>query len=91
MADAALPTQDRVEGYAIFNGSPGVTRKVCQEGFFIVLVEAVDDLIGKPDKAIDRIDRIVNLFCQESYAQREARTVRHGRQFAALHCHLVKP
>jgi len=52
-----------------FNGIKGVGLKPAELLLFILVMESVNDLIGKPDKAVNCIYGPANGFSQQAYSQ----------------------
>jgi hypothetical protein len=90
-ADGILEgVQDRVQANALFDRVKTIGFKLRQQFPFVIVMETVYDLVGKPDKAINRINRLMQLFIQEADSHGKTGTVTPGRQFTAFSGKAVK-
>ena len=79
-----------IETYAIFYGLERFQSEFLQQGFSIVLMETVDDLVGETHKSVNAVDGISQRFGQTINAQRKGCAVCLGSQTAAFGTHLIK-
>ena len=82
--------QNGVQAYSFVYRPVGVCFKSVQEIFLIKPMKGIDDLIRKPNKAINRINRVSQVGCQEPYSKRKRGAVSFCGQLTTLDGNIVK-
>ena len=76
--------QDWVQADTPFDGSIGIFFKLSEEFFFFILVKSIHDLVCKPYKSINILDRDTQVGMQQLNSTAERSTVLLRYSFAAL-------
>src|SRR5882724_7183736 len=82
--------ENRVQAYASMDSLIGFIFVLLQQVFFIILVKSIHDLVGKTYKAINIIDRRLEIFMQKADSGGKRCTVSFCNYLAAFMAYFMK-